>query len=175
MLVERLVQCNSAKLKHIETSKACQRKRRKNAFRRYAKLVIERSRALRKVDGDGEDWGGGKLGSKRGLSPRPRQVAIEPPAQDTGQWIDFQSLRSGGELDLVRVAQIESQLRRRRITPGRFDLKASQHDFLQPRRIVRLQPARRNGIAPEPPAHPVPRLAVTEGACARSEEIKQRT
>src|ERR1700694_3333060 len=125
MLVERLVQCNSPKLKHIETSKACRRKRRNNAFRRYAKLVIEQSRALRKVDGDGEDWGGGKLGSKRGLSPRPRQVAVE--------------------------------------TPGRFDLKASQHDFLQPRRIVRLQPARRNGIAPEPPAHPVHRLAVTEG------------
>src|SRR5260370_19425857 len=117
MLVQRLVQCNSAKLKHIKTSKACRRKRRKNAFRRYAKLVIERSRAVRKVDGDGEDRGGGKLGSKRGMSPRPRQVAIEPPAQDGGQWIALQSLRPGGQPELVREAQIQSKLPRRRIPP----------------------------------------------------------
>src|SRR4051794_20900845 len=62
MLVERLVQCNPAKLEHIETGKARRRKRCKNALRRRANLVIERSRALDKVDGHGEDRGGGKLG-----------------------------------------------------------------------------------------------------------------
>src|SRR3954453_1207963 len=175
LLVEGLVQCNSAKLEHIETSQACRRKRRKNALRRYAKLVVEGSWTLRKVDRDDQDWRGGKLGSKRGLSARPRQVAIEPPAQDAAQWIDLQPLRSGGELDLVRMAQIESELRRRRITPGGFDLKPSQHDFLQPCRIVGLQPARWNGIAPKPPAHPVHRLALTERPHARGKEIKQHT
>src|SRR5256885_1102125 len=99
MLVEGLVQCNSTRLEHIETSQACRRKRRKNALRRHAKFVVERSWTLRKVDCDNEDWRGGKLGSKRGRSPRPRQVAIEPPAQDAAQWIDFQPFRSGGELD----------------------------------------------------------------------------
>src|SRR4051794_29824011 len=46
LLVEGLVQCNSAKLEHIETSQACRRKRGKNALRRYAKLVVEGSWTL---------------------------------------------------------------------------------------------------------------------------------
>ena len=89
------------------------------------------------------------------------------------QRIALQALGPRGQLDLVLMAQIESQLRRGRVAPGRFDLEATQHDFLQPGRIVRPQPARRHRIAPQPSPHAAQRLAFAERPHAGREEIEQ--
>src|SRR5208282_28127 len=121
--------------------------------------------------GDRDNWGGRDLPRQRRQSDRSGDVLVEAPPHDRAQWIAFQSLGSLGKLDLVRMAQVESKLRRGRITPCRFDLDATQNHLLQPRRIVGLQSTRRNRVAPEPTAHSVHRLALAEGTDTRRKEI----
>jgi hypothetical protein len=59
------------------------------------------------------------------------------------------------------------------MTPDRLDFETPQHDFLQPRRIVRLELARRHRIAPQPPPHTAQGLALAERPRAGGEEVKQ--
>jgi hypothetical protein len=84
----------------------------------------------------------------------------------------LEALGARGQLDLPRVAQIERELRRGRVAPRRLDLEAGQDDLLQPRRIVRLEPARRHRIAPQSSAHGANGLASPERPHAGGEEIK---
>ncbi len=107
------------------------------------------------------------------LFARPHQILVESPPQHRGKRVAPQSLGSRGQLDLIVMGEIEGELRRGRVAVARLDLEATQHDFLQPRRIVRPQPARRYRIAPQPAAHAAHRLAFAEWPHAGREEVEQ--
>src|SRR3954451_5848102 len=102
------------------------------------------------------------MGGDIGFRLRLPQALVEWPAPDRAEPIALQPFRPRRQPDLVGMAEIESELRRRRITTGRLDLKAAQHGFLEPWRIIGSQPARRMRIAPQPPPHAAQRLALAE-------------
>ena len=70
------------------------------------------------------------------------------------------------------MRHVEQQVRRGRVTLGRFGLQAAQDDFLQPFRQVGTQGARRHRVHPQPLAHAACRLGCAEGQLAGGQFVE---
>jgi hypothetical protein len=81
-------------------------------------------------------------------------------------------LTARGDLDLVGVSEVEQQVRRRRIAPGRFGLQAAQDDLLHPLGQVGAQGARGFRIHPQALAHAAGCLRRAEGQLAGGQLIQ---
>ena len=162
LLIERGIKRDPSQLENVQTGEPRSGKRRQNALARGSKGVVDFARCFPEIDRDRDNRGRRNAGGGRRASERSRQILVETSSQNRAQRIALQSLGSLGEFDLVAVTQIERQLGGGRVAPGRLDLEAAQDDFLKPRRIIRPQSPRRNGIAPKPSAHSTQGLAFAE-------------
>jgi hypothetical protein len=173
LLIEGPVDSDAAELQHVQAGEPSRRQCRQDPFGGDANGIVERLGSFCGVERHRHDRARGELGGDVGFRPRKRQAAVETPAPDRAERIAFQSFRPRRQPDLLGMAEIESELRRRRVTPDRLDLETAQHDFLQPRRVIIPQPARRMRIAPEPPPYGAQAFALAKRPDAGGEEIKQ--
>ena len=172
-LVERGVERDAAVLQDVEAGEPRRGRALEDPQGGRPQRVVQLRPLFREVDCDSNDRRGSELLGDRCLGRGPAQIRVEAAAQHGRIGIALQPLGAGGKLHLIRMGEIEGELRRSRMPPCRLDLEAAQHDLLQPRRIVGLELARRNGIAPQPPAHGAHPLALAEWPLAGGEEVEQ--
>ena len=173
LVIERPVDGDAAELEHVQARQPRGRQRRQDSLRGDAQGLVQFGRSFRGIERNRHDRTRRQLGGEIGFRLRQRRPAIEAAAQHRAEGIALQPLRSRGQFDLVRVGEVECQLRRRGVAPHRLDLQAAQYDLLQPGWIIGAEFARRHRVAPQPPPHPAHGLALAERAHAGREEIQQ--
>src|SRR5262249_44245361 len=112
---------------------------------------------------------GGQLGkpSERAIAGVP-----QPPPRNSENPIPTQAGGALRQVHVIRMLQVEGQLRRGGVTVLRINFETAQDDLLQPRLNSRIECPRRHRIPPQPPPPSVNPLRFAERTPTRREEIQ---
>ena len=129
--------------------------------------------AILEIDRDHDNRRGGDAARRRPMRIDARRSGGKPSSKSLDQRIAARLERAFRQSDLIGIAQIEQQLRRRRIASVRIGLETAQNYLLEPRRQVRSETARRRGIAPQSHAQALLALGIAEWPHLGGEMIEQ--